>query len=928
MLRPQGLLLLLLAGPMLAAPADAGPRVALVIGNGNYEGTAALANPAADATAIAEKLETLDFTVILATDVDRRDAIAAIDRFSREINGAEIALLFFAGHGIQIGGQNFLLPTDVSVESERALRYSAVDIQEVVAEMERRAQVAIAILDACRDNPYIGLIGEASRSTVVERGLGPMRLSGRGALIAYAAAAGDVAADGSGGHSPFTTALLAEVDALNVEVGLMFRRVARRVIDETHGDQRPELLVRLVDEVYLNTTADFAGTSAPPPPPPVPPPADSEPVVVADASRQVEAASDDGRFFGGRPIHPPPWAADVDLPEPSGWRSLAAVAIDEEANDSYGGAQRLPLAATVTASIFPRGEADWFLIEVPAAGELRLDVDPAPAEIDLFARIWDANHQVVPRADWQGAARAGGALAARFALPGRGPYWIELRDGNNDAESQTFALGVDFIAADDPFEPNDSLGAAAAVPASAEFQATIYPIGDADWYKLWVPEPGLFSALATEVPPTIDIAMRVWNLDGTVIRDWAVPARAGGDTILEAELAEPGVYLLQVADSNNDAAAVEPFRLSVALSAVPDAGEPNNTFGTATIVPPTGDHALAIFPRGDADWLAVDIDHPGELWLSATRSPENLDIYMRVWTADKQLLRDWFGPARVGGDVEDFVDLPSPGRYFIEIVDGNNDQASRDLFDLSLVFTTQPDQHEPNNSASTATPLTPGGVVLFNILPRGDTDWYRVETVSGGELAIVLDESPENLDLHFRVWDADRQIVGDWVAPYRMGGVAEGFADLPRADTYFIEVVDGNNDARSPEPATLGTVFTPVADTQEPNNGFGTAAPFAIGESIHANILPRGDTDWYLLEAPAAGTFVVTVDEVDEELDIVVRLWDREANAGTWIAPPRKGGVTEAALPVPAAGTYRLELADSNHDARSRNPYRLTIGFE
>jgi hypothetical protein len=161
-----------------------------------------------------------------------------------------------------------------------------------------------------------------------------------------------------------------------------------------------------------------------------------------------------------------------------------------------------------------------------------------------------------------------------------------------------------------------------------------------------------------------------------------------------------------------------------------------------------------------------------------------------------------------------------------------------------------------------------------------------------------------------------------------MGGVAEGYADLPSAGTYFIEVVDGNNDARSPEPATLGTTFTPVADTQEPNNTFGTAAPFAIGESIHANILPRGDTDWYLLEAPAAGTFVVTVDEVDEELDIVVRLWDREANAGNWVAPPRKGGVTEAAFPVPAAGTYRLEAADSNHDARSRNPHRLTIGFE
>ena len=120
------------------------------------------------------------------------------------------------------------------------------------------------MLDACRDNPFVELIGGGTRSTAVARGLGPMRLSGRGALIAYAAASGDVASDGAGLHSPFTTALLEEIGEPNIEVGLMFRRVARRVIDETHGDQRPELLVRLVDEVYLNPTAGAAAGSSVP----------------------------------------------------------------------------------------------------------------------------------------------------------------------------------------------------------------------------------------------------------------------------------------------------------------------------------------------------------------------------------------------------------------------------------------------------------------------------------------------------------------------------------------------------------------------------------------------------------------------------------------------------------------------------------------
>ena len=634
------------------------------------------------------------------------------------------------------------------------------------------------------------------------------------------------------------------------------------------------------------------------------------------------------RFFGARVVHTPPWLKDLALPKPSGWRSVGAAPLAEAAaNNTYGTAQPLPLAATVDARITPRGDEDWYSIDVPSAGELRVDTDPVPAEIDLFARVWDANHAVV--ADWQGSPRPGGALSARFPLPAPGKYWIEMGDGNNDQDSATpFKTTFDFLAADDPFEPNNAAATAAPVPTTTDFAATIYPRGDADWYKVWIPEPGLLSVTATKVPKDLDIAMRIWNLDGQVVRDWAVPARKGGDTVLEAELAEPGVYLIETADANNDAASIEPFHLAVAFDPVADQGEPNNSFGQATIVPPTGERKLAIFPRGDTDWLAVDIDHPGELKLAVTGSPENLDIYMRVWTADKQVLRDWFGPARVGGDVEDFADLPAPGRYFIEVSDGNNDQASRQLFNLALTFTPEPDQYEPNNGPATAAPLTPGGKILFNILPRGDADWFRVDVASAGELAITIDESPKNLDLYYRVWDANRQVLRDWVAPYRKGGVTEGFADLPHAGTYFIEVTDGNNDDRSVLPATLSTTFTPVADTLEPNNAFGQAAPLGLGEPIRANILPQSDEDWYLVAAPGPGAFTVTVDEVDENLDIAVRLWNAEAAvAGDWVGPPRKGGVTEAEFKVPAAGLYRLQVADSNNDARSNKPYRIEVDF-
>ncbi len=923
---------LALAVPGLGANAvTAAERVALVIGNSAYEATSSLPNPQNDAAAIATALEGLGFEVILAIDADQRETIRAVDAFSLASVGADLAIFFFAGHGIQIGGRNFLLPTDAVADSERALRYSALDAQEVIADMERSAHVSIAILDACRDNPLVDEVTRsagATRSASVARGLGRMQLSGRGALVAFAAAAGDTAADGEGNHSPYTAALLEEIAEPNVEVGLMFRRVARRVRDATRGDQQPELLVRLVDEVYLNAEQTIAA-------PPVSSAATeeattvavTEPVAETTPAVTGEAERTGGLLFGERVVHQPDWLAGLALPQPTGWRSTApADWIESDDNNTYGTAELIPLAARIETRQFPRGDYDWFAVDVPTAGDLLVEVDKAPADIDLFARVWDSHHKVV--ADWQGAPRPGGALFARLPVPGPGRYWIEMTDGNRDAESSdAYTTLVDFLPADDPFEPNGGIAAAHPIPIESNFEATIFPRGDVDWYRVWAPEPGLLSATITRVPDELDIFLRVWDLNGKVVTDWAGPPRKGGDTAMDSALPAPGTYLIEVVDGNRDAATVEPFSLDFAFTPVSDVAEPNNAFGDAVLVEATGGYRPAIFPRGDVDWLAVDVPHPGELTMEVTKSSEDLDIYLRVWTADKTVLRDWFGPARHGGDVYDFADLPAPGRYFIEVTDGNRDASSPDPFDLDLSYIAQADQYEPNNGQADAAPLTPGRTVAFNILPRGDVDWFRVDVATGGELAVLIEESPENLDLHFRVWNEDREVVRAWVAPYRMGGVAEGFADLPLAGTYYIEITDGNRDERSIEHATLSTTFTPIADTHEPNNGFGAVAPLTLGTPFYANVLPRGDSDWYLLEAPRAGTFHVVIDEVDEDLDVYVRLWDAEAQAGSWFGPPRPGGVTEAELQVPAAGAYRLQVTDGNNDARSAVPFRVSVDF-
>ncbi len=961
-------------GLFLIAPANAVERrVALVMGNAGYTDTAELANTVNDAKAVAAQLEKLGFEVLLAIDKDHRSAIAVIDEFSRAMRGADLAMLFYAGHGIQIGGQNFMLPVDVDVSSERSLRYSAIDIQEVVSEMERSARVSVAVLDACRDNPFLEALSRSStgtRSAQVERGLGPMQLSGRGAIIAYAAAAGQTASDGSGDHSPYTTALLEEISQEGIEIGLMFRRVSGRVIDATDGVQRPELLVRLVDEVYLKPSAELVAAAGEQPPaqgtaaeaagstgeqPEVTAPATQTAVDTQSAEQGgqqqvgeqqggevqvaavVETAAEsiaDGRsarregFFGDRAIYRPAWTDTVAVPRAPDWTPGSAAELEEaHGNDTYGTGQLIPLAAVVESRITPRGDKDWYRIFVPIAGELRLTVDAAPENIDLFARVWSTNRQVVR--DWQGAGRAGGALDVGFALPEPGEYRVEVSDGRSDAESPApFDLRFDYLPANDPMEPNNNRTTAQPLPLPAKFDASVYPRGDADWFRIFVAEPGLLTVIAEHVPENLDISMRLWNLDGTVVKDWASPGRAGGDTVLDVEVAIPGVYVIELVDGRSDAGSVETFSVSALFRPVEDVAEPNNSFGTSAATARSAEQQLAIFPRGDTDWLHVDVDHPGELSMLITNSPEDLDLHVRVWNAEKTVVRDWIGPLRKGGDVEAFVDLPKAGRYFIEIVDGRSDASSPDLFDLAMTFVPQPDQHEPNNSMAAAAQLTPGGQILFNILPRGDTDWFRVDVASGGELAIFLDDGPDNLDLHYRVWNAERQVIRDWVAPYRKGGLTEGFADLPSAGTYYIELTDGRSDDRSIVHATMKTVFTPAYDRLEPNNTFGTARPVEVGTTRMSYILPRGDTDWYLLEAPRAGAFLITVDQVDKELDIHVRIWDAEGAASSWVGPPRPGGVTEARLPISGPGRYRLEITDGRSDARSATPFRVHVGFE
>jgi len=235
-------------------PGHADKRVALVVGNGAYQNTVPLTNPANDAADMALALLSVGFEVSIERNVNKRSLEIAMARFARVAQDADAALFYYAGHGMQYRGVNYLMPIDARLEDEFSVNYELTRIDDVLFALSGARGVKILILDSCRDNPLAERLNlrAANRDIIATRGLARIEAA-RGMIIAYATQPNQVAVDGAGRNSPFTGALLKEIEQPGVEIATLFRRVAVNVDRATGGRQLPELSISLSGEFYLNT---------------------------------------------------------------------------------------------------------------------------------------------------------------------------------------------------------------------------------------------------------------------------------------------------------------------------------------------------------------------------------------------------------------------------------------------------------------------------------------------------------------------------------------------------------------------------------------------------------------------------------------------------------------------------------------------------
>ncbi|MCA6110646.1 caspase family protein [Bradyrhizobium cenepequi] len=254
-MRTLTLLASLICVALTATAAHADRRVAFVVGNGAYKNVTPLPNPTIDAKSMAGALRNVGFEVVEGTNLTRDKMTEKLLDFGKKAQGADIAVFYYAGHGIAISGTNYLLPIDADIKSEMDVKLgSAINIDLTLDQTMSDAKVKLVFLDACRDNPFAAKIksNSATRSVNVQTGLAEMK-SGEGTLIAFATGPGQTALDGQeGANSPFTRALIANITQPGVEIQQAMTKVRAQVNEETNKGQLPWGHTNLIGSVYLN----------------------------------------------------------------------------------------------------------------------------------------------------------------------------------------------------------------------------------------------------------------------------------------------------------------------------------------------------------------------------------------------------------------------------------------------------------------------------------------------------------------------------------------------------------------------------------------------------------------------------------------------------------------------------------------------------
>ena len=225
-------------------------RVALVIGNGAYQAVEHLPNPTHDADLVAASLRQDGFNdVTVVDDADRSGMLGALKKFAAEADAADWAVVYYAGHGLEMGGENYLVPVDAKLQSDRDVPDESISLDRVLSTVEGARKLRIVVLDACRNNPFLVKMQLTTASRAISRGLSRVEPS-QATIVAFAAQEHGVASDGDQGGSPFAASFAKRVGETGVEINKVFRLIRADVLSATKNTQDPAVYSSLPPEDF------------------------------------------------------------------------------------------------------------------------------------------------------------------------------------------------------------------------------------------------------------------------------------------------------------------------------------------------------------------------------------------------------------------------------------------------------------------------------------------------------------------------------------------------------------------------------------------------------------------------------------------------------------------------------------------------------
>ncbi len=364
-------------------PVCAEKRVALVVGNGVYLHADKLANPVNDARGVRDALKRIGFDVTYGENLDQKALRRTIGDFAGAVNGAAVAVVYFAGHGATFGDTPYVVPVDAEFSSLEQAPYDLVPVETLIGELRRVDGVRIAILDACRDNGAEREL-KRSRSGGVTRGLAPMK-NPEGLIVAYATQHLSTAADGSGANSPFTAALLHNIATPGLDVKDVFFKVGQEVVAATGGKQRPEISISMYEPYVLVPAAK----------PDTRPSAEAAPAKPADGPQAAVVVTPAKRADG-------PQTAAVVMPPVT----TPAMPADQEralkAGENFKECEDCPDMVVVPAGTFVMGSPP---------GESGREQYEGPQQKIVIARMFAVGRTEVSFTEWDACLADGGCNA-------------------------------------------------------------------------------------------------------------------------------------------------------------------------------------------------------------------------------------------------------------------------------------------------------------------------------------------------------------------------------------------------------------------------------------------------------------------------------------------------------------------------------------